>query len=103
MKDIIQNIIKECYWDYNISEDYIIDVIESDDSRLKQKLFSKIIYNSSDRLKGLRIFKKDDLRVLFDTFNPAYQDKFIKRHVLVLRNILLNEKNKIEGLEWRKR
>jgi len=102
-KNIIAGIIKECYWDYNVDENYIINVVNSDDLRLKQKLFEKIIYNSKDRLKSLQIFKKSDLNNLFDSFTPKYNEKYINRHLMVLRNIFLNETNRIEGLEWKKR
>ena len=105
IKDLAVNIIKECYWDYNITEDDILNIIESDDFRLKQKLFSKIIYNSRDRLKSLQIFKRDELKKLFNSFSVSkvYHEKYITRHLLVLRNIFLDENNIIEGLEWKKR
>jgi hypothetical protein len=105
IKDLAVNIIKECYWDYNITEDDILNIIESDDFRLKQKLFSKIIYNSRDRIKSLQIFKRDELKKLFNSFSTGkvYHEKYIIRHLLVLRNIFLDENNIIEGLEWKKR
>ena len=102
-KKIITDIIKECYWDYNIAESDILNVIDSGDIRLKQKLFAKIIYNSKDKLKSLQIFKQDDLYEMFDSFSGVYREKYINRHISVLRNILLNENNKIEGLEWKKK
>lgn len=103
IKEIITNIIKECYWDYNIAENDILNIIDSEDMRLKQKLFAKIIYNSKDKLRGLQIFKNEDLKDLFNSFSPAYHEKYIKKHILTLRNILLNENNKIESLEWKRK
>jgi hypothetical protein len=102
-EETITNIIKECYWDYNITENDILKIIDSDDIRLKQKLFTKIVYNSKDKLKGLQIFKSTDLKELFNSMSPVYREKYIKKHILVLRNILLNENNKIESLEWKKK
>lgn len=101
-KEII-TIIKECYWDYNITENDILNIVNSEDMRLKQKLFAKIIYNSKDKLRGLQVFKNEDLKELFNSFSPAYREKYIKKHVLALRNILLNENNRIESLEWKKK
>jgi len=103
IKEIITNIIKECYWDYNIAENDILNIIDSEDMRLKQKLFAKIIYNSKDKLRGLQIFKNEDLKDLFNSFSPAYHEKYIEKHILTLRNILLNENNKIESLEWKRK
>jgi len=101
--EIITDIIKECYWDYNISESDILNIIDSEDIRLKQKLFAKIIYNSKDKLRGLQVFKSGDLKELFNSISPVYQEKYITKHLLVLRNILLNENNKIESLEWKRK
>jgi len=105
LRDIITSIIKDCYWDCNVTEKDIQDISESDNFRLKQKLFFRIMYNSTDRLKALQIFKQEDLNKLFNSFSPSpgYKEKFIIKHVLVLRNILLNEKNKVEGLQWKRR
>lgn len=104
-KDVISGIIKDCYWDYNITENDIIDIVESGNLRLKQKLFAKVIYNSHDRLKALQIFKIEDLKGLFDSFSPSpvYNQKIIIKHILVLRNIFLKENNKVEVLQWKKR
>jgi len=105
IKDIISSIKRDCYWDYNVTEKEIQEISESDNFRLKQKLFAKIMYNSTDRLKALQIFKHEDLNKLFNSFSPSpgYKEKYINKHILVLRNILLNEKNKVEGLQWKKR
>ncbi len=94
IKEIITNILKECYWDYNISESDILNITNSEDIRLKQKLFAKIIYNSKDKLRGLQIFKNGDLKELFNSFSPIYHEKYINKHIMVLRNILLSEKIK---------
>lgn len=97
-------IIKDCFWDYSITENDIINILKSNDMRLKQKLFSKIIYNSTDKARTLmKLFDEALLKKLFDTFTSSYNQKHIDRSVLVLKNILLGEKNAIKGLEWKKR
>lgn len=97
-----EKIIQECYWDYNITADDLIDIIKVGNKRELKKIFSKIIYNSNDKFSDLRIFKKDDLKEFFDDFKVTYNDKYITRHILVLRSLLLGEKHKIKGLEWTK-
>jgi len=99
---IIKRIIKDCFWEYNISEHDILDILKSKDKRLLLKLFSKIIYNSNNKLYALRLFEKSDLKQLFDDFKITYNKKYIEKHVMVLRNILLGEKNVIKSLEWKK-
>lgn len=102
-KHIINTILKECYWDYNINSDDIEKIITSGNFREKQKLFSKIMYNAADRVQSLMVFDRDDLPGLFRDFSPDFRRKEIEKHVLVLRNILLGEHNRIRGLEWVKR
>jgi len=97
-------LIKDCFWDYNIDENDISNMVQSDDFRRKEKLFSKIIYNSTDKARTLQtLFDKETLQKLFDTFSSTYNKKYIDRYVLVLKNILLNENNHIESLAWKKR
>ena len=100
---VYENIAKECFWDYHISKEDIKNIINSGSKREKQKLFSKIIYNSSDKLLSLSIFAKDDLEELLKNFTPTYNQKYITKHILILRSLILGEVHKIKGLEWKKR
>jgi len=97
-------IIKECFWDYHTSPDTIKKILTSNDMRAKQKIFSKIIYNASDKVNILsQIFDRATLKKLFDNFVATYNKAYIDKQVPLLRNILLGEKNRIESLEWKKR
>ncbi len=96
-----QRIIKDCFWDYYVVPQDIINIIESNDKRELQKLFSKIIYNSKDKLKALKLFNPAQIKELFDNFKPTYNERYINRHILVLRSLLLGEKHYIKGLEWK--
>lgn len=99
---IIEDILRDCYWDYDFSSNEIKSIINSDDFRKKQKLFSKIIHNSTDSLNSLLIFGEKDLKLLFDSFSASYNKKYIIKKVMILRNILFGEKNRILTLEWKK-
>ena len=101
--EIIKAIKRECFWDYNISEDEILHIAVSGSDIAKKKLFAKIIYNSSDKIKSLEIFSRDDLRRLFDSFSPSGHKKFIVKNFYILGNILLGNNNRIKELEWKKR
>ncbi len=100
---ILEDIIKDCYWDYNIDKSDLENILDSGDSREFKKLFSKIIYNSKDKLIALQLFSKGQLKELFDDFKATYNEKYINRHIPVLRSILLGEKYTIKSLEWKKR
>ncbi|MEA2027508.1 MAG: hypothetical protein U9N49_00835 [Campylobacterota bacterium] len=100
----LEKVITECYWDYNISIDELEAIIHSGDKEAKKRVFEKIIYNSSDRLQVLKeLFSLSELREFLAKFKPTYNQKYINRKVLLIKNILLGEKNTIEALEWKKR
>jgi hypothetical protein len=101
--NIYEKIIKDCYWDYRITQEEIKAVAESDDLRLTMKLFSKIINHSTDRILALSVFSKDDVKYLLLNFKQHYNAEFIERRLLLLRNVLLGEHNFIRGAEWKKR
>lgn len=103
MGNIYEKIAKECFWDYNMSADDICKIITSGSKNEKKKLFSKIIYNSQNRLSALRLFSKDELKEFFDDFKPTYNQKYLTKIILALRAILLDEDVVIKELEWKKR
>lgn len=72
-------------------------IVHSDDKRLKQKLFTKIMHNATDKLVAVMIFKDEDIKELLDAADKTNDD------IKLLRNILLNETNTIERLRWKKR
>ena len=99
---VLKNIIQECYWDYNIDEKNLENILNSGNKRDMKKVFSKIIYNSKDKLLSLRIFSNQDLKDFFQDFKVTYNEKYISKHILILRTLLFNENNNIKSLEWKK-
>ena len=100
--NVTQQIIKECYWDSNMTSQDLENIVVSKDQRELEKLFSKIIYNSKDKLNALQLFSQEQLKYLFSNFQVTYNKKYIEKHILVLRVLLLDEKHEIKGLEWKK-
>lgn len=101
---VYSRLVKDCFWDYDVTEADIREILQSADLRRKQVLFSKIIYNSTDKARTLQVlFTSEILHTLFAGFKSSYNHKYIDRYVLVLRNILFNETNYIESLAWKKR
>ncbi len=98
----LERIKKECFWDTHISAEDLEKIIARQEKRELEKLFSKIIYNATDKLAALSIFSKEQLYEFFDEFKVTYNHKYINRHLLVLRALLLDEKVHIKNLEWEK-
>jgi len=99
---IDSRILKECFWDYDYTEDDLKQIIANADDREIKKLFSKIVYNATDKLQALQLFTQEQLKECFSTFKVTYNKKYISKHVLVLKSLLLNETHYIKGLEWEK-
>ena len=97
-----EKIMKDCFWDYNYTEDDLKQIIVNADDREIKKLFSKIVYNATDKLQALQLFSQDQLKECFSAFKVTYNKKYILKHVLVLKSLLLNETHYIKGLEWQK-
>ena len=97
-----ERIIKDCFWDSNINESDLKKIISNADDREIKKLFSKIIYNATDKLQALQLFTQSQLKSCFSTFEVTYNKKYISKHILVLKSLLLNETHYIKGLEWEK-
>jgi hypothetical protein len=99
---IIEQVIKECFWDYSICRDEIDFMLASDDMRVKQRLFDKIINNSTKKIISLSLFDHDDLPTLFDNvkLNPYHKRLTIIK--LALENILLGRNHFIKELAWRR-
>ena len=67
-KQIFQAILKDCFWDYDLTPEDIEGIVKSGNERELMWRFGKIITESRDRLRALQIFKKDQLNWLFDNY-----------------------------------
>ena len=94
--------LKDCVWDYNISEDELQNIALSPDVKKKQWLFKRIVYNSRDKIHDLSIFNEKDLRNLFDNFKLSARFGLSRDSFTALRNVMLNERQYIEKFQWKK-
>ncbi|HPP99654.1 MAG TPA: hypothetical protein PLK03_02170 [Termitinemataceae bacterium] len=92
---------KECFWDYNITAEEILNIVQTGTYQEKKKLFFKILYNSTDRLSDLMLFSESDLKSLFKEPLPEHKSKHIQKKVAILRYLLLHETVGNTGLEWK--
>lgn len=102
-REILSQIIQDCYWDYNIDIKKLENILKKRDKRDLQKLFYKIMYNAKDPLKALSIFTKDELQEFFKNFKITYNKKFMQRRYQILNYLLFGKKSYIKGLEWVKK
>lgn len=98
----MKSTIRDCLWDYTISEPELQAIITGGDMKKKQWLFNRIVYNSQDKIGDLLLFSKEDLCTLFDGFTFSHRSGLTWEVYMALRNTMLNERQHIEKLQWKK-
>ncbi|HPB47088.1 MAG TPA: hypothetical protein PLX16_00590 [Exilispira sp.] len=96
---ISTQIVKDCFWDYSITDKEVLGIIESGDFEVKKKVFIKIIKNSTAKVDALRLFKKNELKKLFEDLPPELKES---EKVKILENCFFDENHRISRYEWRK-
>ena len=94
--------LKDCLWDYTISDAELHSIITDNDMKKKQWLFNRIVYNSQDKIGDLLLFSEQDLCKFFDGFVFSHRSGLTQEVYMALRNTMLNERQYIEKLQWKK-
>ncbi len=97
-----ERIKRECFWDYHLTPEQLENIVKNGSYTEKKRLFFRILLNSTDRLADLGIFSAHDLKLLFNETPPWFPSKDMARRIKILKNLLLNEKEPIPELEWKK-
>lgn len=99
----IERILSECFWDYNFSEDEILNIVNNGNKREKNFLFEKIFINSTDVLCDIEIFVKKDITEFLANYKvPKFNFNFLNRRYKILKFLILKQKVDIPELRWEK-
>jgi len=94
-------VIKECFWDMHIEEKDINAILNSNDLRKKTFLFDKILLNSTRMLSDLKIFTRDDLKMMIENFKvPKFNADYIGRRKNMAEVFYLDKPLEIDELKW---
>ncbi|MDQ7062603.1 MAG: hypothetical protein Q9M43_16385 [Sulfurimonas sp.] len=63
-----ESIKKDFFWDYSFSNEEILKLGSSDNTRERSFLFQKILLNSTNMFSGLKIFNIDVLFELLESY-----------------------------------
>lgn len=92
---------KECFWDMNISEEDIQRILCGSDYRSKAFLFEKLLLNSTKLLRDLKLFAREDLRVLLENFEvPQFNREYVFRRKNIAEAYFFDKPLQIEELKW---
>jgi len=98
---VLDNIIKDCFWDLNFTDRDIKDIINSKDIKKKSFLFNKILLNSTNLFMDLKIFSNDDLKILIEKFEvPEFNYDYIFRRKNIVEVYFLDKPLLIDELKW---
>ncbi len=98
---VYQRIIKECFWDMDITPAGIENILRGDDWRKKTFLFEKILANSSKLYVDLSIFPRDDLKKLLDEYIvPNYNREFLLKRKNIAEILFFDKPCVIKELQW---
>ncbi|MEA1917097.1 MAG: hypothetical protein U9N42_06165 [Campylobacterota bacterium] len=96
-----QRLIKDCFWDLNVSDDYIEKILCENDFRKKDFLFNKILLNSTRLFEDLLIFTKTDLKLLLQKCKiPRLNAEYISRRKNLAEVYFFDMPLKIDELKW---
>jgi len=97
----VDKIIKDCFWEYDFLKEDIYNMANGTDINAKKFLFSKILANSTDMIKSMKIFSKDDLKELIESYKvPSFNSEFIKRRLNMLEFYFLDKELEVTELKW---
>jgi hypothetical protein len=98
---LADKIIKDCFWEYDFLKEDIYNMANGTDISAKKFLFSKILANSTDMIKSMKIFSKDDLKELIESYKvPSFNSEFIKRRLNMLEFYFLDKELEVTELKW---
>ncbi|MDD3324358.1 MAG: hypothetical protein PHN38_04500 [Sulfurospirillaceae bacterium] len=97
----LERIVKECFWDLNITTNDIEKIIKSDDERQKAFLFEKILLNSTHLLADLKLFDTNELLYLLENFKiPTFNHDYIFRRKNIAEVYFFDKPILIDELKW---
>ncbi len=98
---MVEEIIKECFWEYNFTENEILLLAKSENEKERAFLFSKILANSKQLLKSMKVFDKDVLKQLIESYSvPSFNHDYMARRINMLEYYFLNKPLTINELKW---
>ena len=96
-----ERIKKDCFWDLDISNEEIDDILTGKDERKKSMLFEKILLNSTALFLDMRIFDKEQLSRLLENYKlPRFNEEYAFRRKNMVEVYFFDKPLLIDELKW---
>jgi len=97
-----KRIKKDCFWDLNIPEAEIKNIIKGSDERRKKMVFEKILLNSTALFKDLKVFDIKQIKDYLEEYKvPSFNSEYAFRRKNMAEVYFLNKPLLIDELKWR--
>ncbi len=94
-------IIRECFWDLNITGEDIQNFLSGSDLRAKTFLFEKILTNSTKLLLDLQLFNKGVLKKIMENYEiKQFNRDYLFRRKNIAEAFFFNKPLEIDELKW---
>lgn len=99
--DSYQRIVKECFWDLQITPVDIHEILSGNDTGKKKLLFEKILHNSTQLFKDISLFSREDMEMICKDFKiPQFNNAFIARRKNMVDVYFFNKQLTVDELRW---
>ena len=100
-KKQLKTILKTCFWEYNFTEEDIISLAKSQNQQEQMFLFIKILENAKELIKSMKIFDKEDLENLIESYTlPTFKRDYMARRLNIIEYYFLDRPLTINELTW---
>ena len=102
---VILEIYKQAFWgDYSFTPEEIEKIIKSrqeKDEYLKFIIWQKAFFNLREPWMLTHVFSHNDIKKFLLKTRIQQPFEYLTKRIRMWRNIFLNEKNEVEGIEWK--
>jgi len=96
-----QRILKDCFWDLELTIENLQMIADSNDTRKTAMLFEKILLNSTALFHNLEIFDKIKLRALLENYKiPRFNEEHAFRRKNMAEVYFFDKPLLIDELKW---
>lgn len=96
-----QRIIRECFWDLNMTPDDLESIINGHNLSQKKIIFNKILENSTHLFKDLTIFPHNDLEQLLKAYKvPSFNTDYFFRRKNLVEVYFFDKPLQVTELQW---
>jgi hypothetical protein len=94
--------LKDIFWEYEFTQEDIVDILEGQDFQKKKFLFEKILLNSKNMFLELSEFSIHDLKTLLESYQPGnFNREFVTRRKAMAETFFFEKPINLPEFQWK--